>query len=239
MTEKFRLPKVLVAAPTYDGKDYVLDKWVEAVKNLSYPNYDWCLVDNSDNTSYTKKLRMKGVKVLHVERGNNSRDAIANAQNHIRQIVLNGGYDYWLSLESDLIPPKDIIEKLMLQGKAIIGTIYMIGFENSRNEPQRPCLFVLDSKNGGVLGTRNLTPEEGFKMVGTGVQQVHGVGLGCTLIKRAVLERFSFWHDQRFNNKHSDVYFYMDLHNNGIPVYVDTNTVVQHYNKPWNLVKDM
>lgn len=239
MEDKRKYPKVLVAAPTFEGKDYCLKDWIDRVKNLTYPNYDYCLIDNSDGTSYTKKLRMKGIKAYHVSRGENSRQAIANAQNFIRKKVLDEGYDYWLSVESDLLPPKDIIERLMIRNKPVIGVIYMIGFANNPSQPQRPCVFVLDQKNGGIMGTRNINPQEGMQLVGTGVQRVHGVGLGCTLIKRWLLEKFVFWHDQRFNNKHSDVYFYMDLHNSSIPVYVDTNIIVEHRNQPWNLVKDM
>ena len=40
-------PKILVACPTFDGKIYCLDRWVDAVRKIDYPNYSMLLVDNS------------------------------------------------------------------------------------------------------------------------------------------------------------------------------------------------
>lgn len=231
-------PKILVACPTFEGKDYIIDKWVEAVKNIDYPNFQWLIVDNSQGTSYTSKLRKRGYRVVHVPRGGNSRQALCNAQNYIRKKVLSEGYDYWLSLESDLIPPKDIIFKLMSHAKSVVGSVYFLGTWMDPNIPKPACLFVLDQKEGGMMGTRMMTPEESRKIIGTGLRQVHGVGLGCTLIKRRILEKFGFWTDTRFDNKHSDVYFYMELQNAGEPVFVDTNILVEHYASDWTKVKD-
>lgn len=233
-----KFPRVLVACHTYEGKDYIIDKWVEAVKAIDYPNFEWLIVDNSKGSSYTSKLRRKGYRVVHVDRGDNSRDALCNAQNFIRHRVLNEGFDYWLSLESDLLPPKDIIWKLLNTHKDIIGSVYFLGEWDDPNRPHPACLFTLDKKDGMYTGTRMLTPKEAHSLIGTGVIQIHGVGLGCTLIKRNILEKVHFWTDKRFDNKHSDVYLFMDLHNLRIPVYVNTDVVVPHYPSAWTKVVD-
>ena len=75
-------------------------------------------------------------------------------------------------------------------------------------------------------------------MFGTGVKEIHGCGLGATLIKRSILERFQFWYDLNEPVKHSDVLYYMDLHNAGIPNFVDTDLIVPHYNSKWDDVAD-
>lgn len=233
-----KYPKILVACPTYDGKDYIIDSWVEAIKSIDYPNFEWLIVDNSKGNSYTRKLREKGYRVMHVNRGSNSRDALCNAQNFIKHKVLREGYDYWLSLESDLIPPKDIIWKLLLHSKPVVGCMYYLGSWTDPKIPHPACLFTLDAKEGNMMGTRMLTPKESDKMLNTGLKQIHGVGLGCTLISKEILKKFSFWTDKRFDNKHSDVYFFMDLHNKRIPIYVDTNVVVPHFPSDWANVID-
>jgi len=232
-----KYPKILIACPTYEGKDYIIDKWVENIKNISYPNFDYLIVDNSVNEEYYKKLESRGYNVVHVNRGKHSRDALSNAQNYIREKVLVEGYDYWLSVESDLLPPKNIVWKLLLHGKPVTGVIYYLG-DWGPEKPHPACLFVLDKKESGLTGTRLVKPEELCNVVNTGLQQVHGMGLGCTLISRNILSRFKFWTDERFVDKHSDVYFYLDLQNAGVPVFVDTNIVVKHYASSWELVKD-
>lgn len=231
-------PKVLVAAPTYDGKDYVFHRWLKHVKSLTYPNYDVLVVDNSKGKTYVNKLKRRGVRnVVHVRRGKNSREAVARASNYIMQKVLRGGYDYWMSIETDVFPPKDVIQRLMRHNVPVVGTIYEIGYHNSKNQPRRPCLFKTVTGENGTK-TINLPPEEGYKYVNNGLQKIHGTGLGCTLIKRWLLEFIGgFWWDDRWL-KHPDVYFFMDVHNAGIQAYVDGNIVCPHYNSRWDDVKD-
>jgi len=127
----------------------------------------------------------------------------------------------------------------MRHRKPVVGSIYLIGFKNSPDQPLRPCIFKTRPNEKGMMSTYNCTPEESIKMMNTGLQQVHGVGLGCTLINKRILEKYKFWYDPRFNNKHPDVYFYMQLHNDGVTAYVDTDVHVTHYNSDWGKVQDM
>jgi hypothetical protein len=74
-------PKVLIGTPTYSGKEYVRKEFVARVRELTYPHFDFLIVDNSKGTSYASKLRRDGLRVATVPRGNNSRDALRNAEN--------------------------------------------------------------------------------------------------------------------------------------------------------------
>jgi len=232
-----KFPKILVACPTYKGKDYIIDQWVENIKNIDYPNFDYLIVDNSHTNTYANSLKKRGYNVVHVSRGNNSREALSNAQNYIREKVLVEGYDYWLSVESDLLPPKEILWSLLLYSKPVVGVIYYLG-DWGPEKPHPACLFVEDKKDSGLNGTRLVHPNELPKILNTGLQQIHGVGLGCTLIARWILEKYKFWTDKRFDNKHSDVYFFMNLHNDKIPIFVDTNITVAHFPSDWSKVVD-
>ncbi len=53
-----------------------------------------------------------------------------------------------------------------------------------------------------------------------------------------IVKRYPFWCDSRFDNKHADVYFYMNLHNDGIAVYVDTDFNIRHEPSDWHKVSD-
>jgi len=236
-------PKVLIGVTIYEAKDYIWEEFFENIQRLSYPNYDIVIVDNTRRKKYYNKLLKRtknygNTRVFHVDRGENSRVAHSRSLNKIRQILLDEGYDYFMSIESDLLPPIDIIERLISHNKLTVGCLYQIGFDYSKSQPPRPCLFDVTTKADGTAATRNLPPEEGYGFFGHGVVPIHGCGLGCTLIKRELVEKFPFWHYLEGDIKHSDVLFYLDLHNAKIQAYVDTDIIIPHYNQDWRLVKD-
>jgi GT2 family glycosyltransferase len=227
-------PKVLVAIPTYEGKDYVFKENFEAIKTINYPNYDYVYIDNSVSPNYAVKLRRRGAVCVRVHRGDNSRQALCNAQNYAKKRALEGNYDYLMFIESDLVPKADIITRLVARQVPVVGACYYIG-----HKVKTLCTFFTEEKQGqGIYGTRVILPKEIPTFLGTGLRRVHGVGFGCTLIRRDVFTRFDFWYDERFSEKHSDVYFYMDLWNKGVPVFNDTSILVAHYPSKWELVKD-
>lgn len=229
-------PKVLVGITTYENKDYIFHYCYNAVSNFDYPNYEIIVVDNSKTRSYVDKLRRKGYEKIHkIARAKNSRDSIADSQNYIRRYFLQGDYDYLLLVESDLIPTKEAITLLINHEKPIVGATYFIG----TGKITLPCIFFLDyKKEQASMGTRLITSQEWPTFLNTGLRKVHGIGFGCTLFRRDIIERFAFWTDERFDNKHSDVYFYMEMQNNNIPVHIDTNYVIRHYPSDWKDVKD-
>lgn len=239
------LPKVLVGIVTYEGKDYAWNKLYNAIKNFDYPNFEVLIVDNTRNKHYYKQLVERTKKndfitVSRAERGANTRIAHANSLNVIRQKVLDDDFDYLLTIESDLAPVSDIIQRLLSHRKQVVGCIYMIGYTYSKKYPPMPCLFQKIKNKNGDYSTRRLPPEEGWGYFGSGLQPVHGCGLGTTLIRADVLKRLKFWYylDSK-NVVHSDVLFYRDLDALGIPVFVDTDIIIQHFNSDWNKVKDI
>ena len=156
MNEKKYYPKVLVASPTYEGKDYIFEEHFKCITSFDYLNYDYIYIDNTIGDSYTKKLRMRGAKVVHVPRGEHSREALSNAQNYAFELVRQKDYDYLLFVESDLIPPKDTIQRLLNHYKQVVGASYLIGTEDIKY----PCVFVEDFRKDGQRGTRPLNPQE-------------------------------------------------------------------------------
>lgn len=249
-------PKVLVGIVTYEGKDYIFPQCYNAVRSFNYDNYDVLIVDNSAGDSYYTKLLREGYRnVHHIKRAKNSRDTLSDSQNYIRYRMLNGGYDYLLMVESDLVPPPETITRLLNHNKLVVGSLYWLQGRLPDTEREKlpegsfipgdngkykiPCIFFLEwKKEVGAMGTRLITYSELPRFLNTGLRQVHGCGIGCTLFARSIVEKYPYWTDERFDNKHSDVYLYMDLHNGHIPVFVDTSFEVPHYPSDWGQVID-
>ena len=240
MTSK---PSVCVATCTYSGKHYAFKEWWKAITELTYSNIkEILIVDNTaDNGNYARKLRRLTngkAKVLRAPRLSNSRDTLSASQNMIREYLIERDYDYWMSIESDVIVPKNAIEKLMRWYKPVVGGLYEIGHVNKTG--RRYCVFMTHPKPGNLNGTRVISAQEHeqLKSLNEGLFKVHGCGIGCTLIRRDIFKKYVMWTDERFTNKHSDVYFYMDLWNNKVPVYIDVSVKCEHDNSDWSMISD-
>lgn len=226
-------------SPTYEGKDYCLDAWIAQVSKLTYKNRTHLIIDNSPTLDYYNKLKVKleplGFKVVRVERGNNSREALARAQNFARKMALEEGYDYLFSLESDIFPPTNVIEGLMAWGKDVVTGLYLIG---DKNIAQVPCITLPQyHEYANVWGTRLLKPEEFNDYLQKGLKQVQAGGMGVCLMSRRALLIQPFMYDSRFKG-HSDIYFFSKMQASRIPVWVDTDMVCDHQNSNWSTVKD-
>lgn len=232
---KYKLPKVLVFTITYDGKDYCFDDFKAQCERFNYPNYRHIWIDNSKDDSYTKKLLSEGLEAYHVARGNTSREALARSQEFARKIAVKEGYDYLLSLESDILGvPEDIIQRLIGRSKEVVGCYYEIGSPDYRI----PCI-TLPNKDSitGLIGTRLLEPKEKVSFLNKGLANVNSCGLGCTLINREVFESIGFFY-YRDLKSHSDVFFANDVWRAGYRIFVDTDIQLDHHNVPWSTVKD-
>jgi hypothetical protein len=105
-----------------------------------------------------------------------------------RQQALAGNYDAMFCVEADMIIPSDALRKL-----AAIGADVAYGMYCWRHEPalgMLNCYPVVGESRGFSLSH---FPEQARAVWGH-VAKVAGVGLGCTLIRRPVLEAIQFRH---------------------------------------------
>jgi hypothetical protein len=232
-------PKVLVACPTYDGKNYCIDKWIKQVKELNYSNYDILLVDNTNdggrNAEWLKKTF--DIEVIHHfdDSYPNIKYLMAQCNEIIRKRVLDEGYDYLFSLEADvMLRNPNIIAKFINHNVPIISGVYDIG-PLGYSYPLVQQLYQ-DVKTKSQY-PRQLFWEELYEHMGGKVMQVYACGIGCVLIDKLVLERIEFRVTEHKSSVHADSIFYMDTNNMGIETYQDTTEYCRHLRtKTWDEV---
>lgn len=216
-------PKVLVGCPTYDGKAYCLRQYAERVKILSYPDYDVLLVDNSENDDYSRQIGQYGLEVVRSPRSPDTKQTIANARNVLRTRAL--GYDYLLSLEQDVIPPIDVIERLIAHKKQVVSGVYTKKYEYSRDgKTLYRELPVLWARIPGR--PRHAAQVDKSFLLPPRLAEVIIFGLGCVLIHRSVLETIVF---HVAGKGFDDATFSNDLILQRIPAYADTGVICGHH----------
>jgi len=230
-------PKVLVGCPTDNKKEYCLDKYAESIKTLTYKNYEVLLIDNSQGEEYTKKIKKKGIPVIHKRVSDKAADNVIYCANMLREKVLSEGYDYLLMLESDVVPPRDIIERLLkLDSKVASGVIFHVygtRDENGNKVLNHRALIALrqDKKNPQMIS---------FFKVEQVMQadypiEVDYASFGCIMIHKDVLKEFKFRYED-YTSKTSglpdifwhDMCFSKDILEKGRKIKVDLGAKCQH-----------
>lgn len=230
MTNNYKYPRVMLFAPISDIKNYVIDEWMRCVTNLTYPNYGIVLVDNSENKQYRKDLqaRYPGVTILHYPPNENgAMHIITGSQNVARKFVLDTLSEYAFSLECDVFPTFDVIERLMAHDKNICAATYPI-----REGAERKLLINLAKSNKFEFMQRELDADEALRFMDGKVKEIHSAGLGCVLMKRQVLERIQFRYVEG-QKAYSDTYFALDAHFAGYQQYLDTSFTCRHESSDW------
>ncbi len=220
-------PKVLVGCPTADAKSYCLKQYVDRVKALTYTNKEIWLVDNSKTKDYFEQIKKEGLNVIKDEFSEMLKERIVHSRNILRQKVIEEGYDYFLSLEQDVIPPVDIIERLLAHGKEIIcGVYYGLYFDQENKPIVRPLVWAPVQEDNSKM--RFMSSE--CKEWGAGKQKLYEIracGLGCVLIHRSVLEKIKF-RIREDRAAFDDIVFCDDAASNGFKIYADLSLHCEH-----------
>ena len=229
---KSNYPKVLVACPTNRCKGYILERFVDRVKNLDYPNYDILLVDNSKGNSYYNKIKKLGVPVIKSKYYEDSMTRMIESRNIIRDKVLNEGYDYFFSLEQDVIPRPDVLKILVSHKKNVVAGWYYI----NHPVPENPYVFsrMCCAKEWTMVNMKFMhVAPTGQVMTENRLMKSSLISLGVCLISRKVLEQIKFKHYYGFPNHHDDTWFCFDCEKKGFKMYTDTDLLVPHFQSSW------
>lgn len=237
------IKKILLACPVSKEKEYIIYKWLDHIKKFTYP-YDILLVDNSRAENWYRTLKNKGrfnveetkyragCSIVHVNTfGKNVFERMLKSYKLIENYFFENDYDYLFSLECDVFPPYDIIERLLAMDKPVACAGYFIGAMDDQ-------LFMLQDIEGlsplPPFETANQSLNESFLFCDGSVKQIFHAGLGCVMIKRSVLCKISFRLSDTEKNIHPDTFFCKDCFTESIPIFLDTSIIARHYNIPWN-----
>ena len=114
---------------------------------------------------------------------------LPSARNEVHNVFLGTHATHLLMLDSDVLPPPRLIEKLMLHNKDMVGGWYRkkekYGVKNLDGQVQviqRPVVYdYLKSEGGNNLYVQRVS-------TGKGLEKVDAAGAGCWLMSRKVAE---------------------------------------------------
>jgi len=217
-------PKVLVGCPTAEIKDYCLKEYVDGLKALTYPNKDFLIVDNSQTGAYAEKIKGLGIPVVRDAPLEDVKERIAHSRNVLRDKALKEGYDYFLSLEQDVIPPADVIERLLKASVKVITGVYFTIYTFDGAPKMRPLVWKADPARPGQRMFMN-AEVKAAQGKASDVQPISASGVGCILIHRDVFEKIRF---RVANDTYDDMPFCDDCVANDFRVYADVALVCKH-----------
>jgi len=240
-------PKILVACPTSRDKNYCFERWIENVVGFSYPNYDIAMFDNTcddgKNADFLndyfknnygsfadKKFQaFNSLKLNKIKKLESVKERIAISHNDCKNYALNNDYDFLFHLESDVIPPADVIENLLFHKKEVISALYY----SDEGLYRRPMIQMKSKIAENYCSSFWLNNKNENNYINGQLLQVACSGLGSSLISSKVLNKITFRTEK--NDKFPDTLFAEDCEKLGIPVFVDTKIICEHLNKNWGV----
>ncbi len=245
-------PKILIGCPVSDYHAYATEDYLKAITSLTYKNYDILLVDNSTEDTFYHYLQQKNIPVMRKFTNLPIKEKIVKSRNVLRETVLTKEYDYFLSLEQDVIPPKDVIEVLLEQNKDIVSGVYYTfttiqgqthilpviyrwptAEEKKAMQEHQEDLKTINPELYQSLKTSNFdfsqvrTQYKAEDLEAPQLLKVKQTGLGCMLIARKVLEKVTFRYEEK-EDAFDDYFFCEDARTHGFDVFCYTGIKCKH-----------
>lgn len=209
-------PFVLVGGPITEHKIYCSAQFMAGLKKLTYENKVVVLVDNSPTNALREAITRFDIGcpfyVLVTPNRAYARQRLVEGRNLLRDIMLKTkdlssyelseedekkarelqqmDFEYFLSIEQDVIPPTNTIEELMKHDKDIVEAVYF----NSKKLPNNSITIIPMAWNWADPQVKELEllidiPME--YLLPSRVFAVAAIGLGCCLMKKEVLEKMT------------------------------------------------
>jgi hypothetical protein len=230
-------PRVLLASPTSDVKRYCQDQWLDLLANMTYLELDFLIVENSnDSRNYAEiKSQNDWIDVVRCKPKPREtiRDRVLRSTKIIYDRFINGGYDYWFSLESDVFCPINTIEHLLGLRKPVVGLPYF-HFSGDKTRVMNMVSFDVD-------GVQYFDYEEPFITLLNSngeARRAFQTGLGCLLIHRSAMNNIKIRIGSEFPKGYPDSFLHLDWWQNDVPVFMDTTHYCYHKNddKAWKKI---
>jgi len=225
-------PKVLIGVTSSFHKEYCLNEFLEGINKLTYNNFDVLFIENSKDDKYFNKLKKLGLNVIKGPCLENPVQSISASRNILIDKTLKGDYDYYFSLDQDVIPPVDVLEKLTSHKKKVVCGIYFNKMIENGKMVLTPGVYKIiegTKDENGLPSMKALSKEEMFN---NKLLRVVSCGGGCLLIHKDIIKKIRFREDLK---QCEDRWFCIDLFKNNIELYCDTSVKCKHLilNRPY------
>ncbi len=223
------MQRVLIGCPTYDGQSHCIERFLEQLKLVKGP-HDVLFVDNSENDLHAQTIQAAGFEVL--QNKNAGQDRISKIISNRQKIIdrmLQKKYDYLLFLDTDILPPEDIIPRLLSHKKDIITGTYLGAMKIQGKIRQAPVIYDFSHKKD------YFKPVPLNDVLGESVREIAACGFGCILISRAVLEKVQLRYNKELGSG-EDIPFCRDARElHSFKTFVDTSIKCTHMQKERDL----
>ena len=215
--------KTLIGIPTYDKKDYCWVEFVSSIKRLKTPVY---MVDTSEEIdSLRYDAEEEGFYYKHIQEEKRM-NRVIKARNEIIDYAIKNNYDYILFVDSDVIVPKDTIERLMdsIKENSIVSGFYIV--TNKLGLPTPAAKFYVEDQVFKIH-VRDFLPV----LIDNEVHDVDAIGMGCCLMSKEIFTKYKFRCERgEYGDvtKAEDICFCDDISKDNIKILFDTSLVCAH-----------
>jgi hypothetical protein len=139
-----------------------------------------------------RKAHGRPVDTLEIqnEEGETGNQKILAGYSLARDVFLRGGWSHMLTLEDDMVIPPDTLDRLLAAEAPVAYSLYCWRYGRNRDHLWSPYVRVFEDQGCSWSDDQ---PQTIARWAREGrVIDVAGLGLGCTLIRRDVLERIPF-----------------------------------------------
>lgn len=155
---------------------------------------------------------------------------IDNARNSCVRAFLKSGMEYMLFVDSDMLPPKDSLERLLKHNRAIISGIHH-------------AVYKYDDRQNPIIGTSSFTKmekkengqtERTLVQLNTGLHKVIGASTAFLLIHKSIFKDWKApWFRFEWNADYTDYigedyWFCMEAARRGFEIYTDSDVFIKH-----------
>ena len=210
------VPKVLIGCPVAEEYAYAFEEVWQALQKITYPSCDILFVDNSRTEGYFRQLKARGLPVIRGAYFPESRKRMIHNRNLLREKTLDGGYDYHLCMDADIVLPPFAVDELLKPGKSIVSGVYFREMTSPTGQVKAVPMIYVPAGEGKCTYVRDVFTPRVLKVV--------MCGLGCVLIHRSVLEKVRFSYDRGFE----DQAFCKDAQAAGFEVFANTKVLCKH-----------
>ncbi|MFA6048267.1 MAG: hypothetical protein WC737_05680 [Parcubacteria group bacterium] len=201
-------------------EEYCRNTWKEAKVLIGLPN-SGVIEDLEGESPFKSFMHLAMFVASHAESQNwavrtVSRMITHEARNLLAKQAVEGGYTHLAMIDSDHTFDADVIHRLLLYRKLVIGVRAY-----KRTSPHYPCIFA---KHPGEEETEAVMWVDAADM---GVMVADHIGFGIVLISVEVLKKLKYPYFF-FSKMGEDFNFCREAREAGFKIYVDTDVEIGH-----------